>query len=100
VRIEHWVVAERQGQAVARTMLGIGGPFREAPFFWSQHYDVAINYVGHAPAWDAIELDGDLESRNATVIYRSQGRTLAVATIGRDQASLTAEEKLLTESRP
>jgi len=100
VRIEHWVVAERQGKAVARTMLGIGGPFREAPFFWSQHYDVAINYVGHAPAWDAIELDGDLESRNATVIYRSQGRTLAVATIGRDQASLTAEEKLLTESRP
>jgi apoptosis-inducing factor 3 len=100
VRIEHWVVAERQGQAVARTMLGIGGPFREAPFFWSQHYDVAINYVGHAPAWDAIELDGDLESRNATVIYRSKGRTLAIATIGRDQASLTAEEKLLTESRP
>jgi NADPH-dependent 2,4-dienoyl-CoA reductase/sulfur reductase-like enzyme/nitrite reductase/ring-hydroxylating ferredoxin subunit len=56
VRIEHWVVAERQGQAVARTILGIGGAFRDTPFFWSQHYDVAINYVGHAPAWDAVEI--------------------------------------------
>jgi NADPH-dependent 2,4-dienoyl-CoA reductase/sulfur reductase-like enzyme/nitrite reductase/ring-hydroxylating ferredoxin subunit len=94
VRIEHWVVAERQGQAVARTMLGIGGPFREVPFFWSQHYDVAINYVGHAPAWDAVELRGDLEGRNAAAIYRSQGRTLAVATIGRDRESLAAEVAL------
>jgi NADPH-dependent 2,4-dienoyl-CoA reductase/sulfur reductase-like enzyme/nitrite reductase/ring-hydroxylating ferredoxin subunit len=100
VRIEHWVVAERQGQAVARTMLGIGSPFRETPFFWSQHYDVAINYVGHAPAWDAVELDGDLEGRNATAVYRSKGRTLAVATIGRDQESLAAEEELLTAPRP
>jgi apoptosis-inducing factor 3 len=94
VRIEHWVVAERQGQAVARTMLGIGGPFREAPFFWSQHYDVAINYVGHVPAWDAVELRGDLEGRNAAAIYRSKGRTLAVATIGRDRESLAAEVAL------
>src|SRR5260370_6022633 len=91
VRIEHWVVAERQGQAVARSMLGIGGPFRDVPFFWSQHYDVAINYVGHAPAWDALELRGDLDGRKATAIYRSKGRTLAVATIGRDRGSLAVE---------
>ena len=90
-RIEHWVVAERQGQAVARAMLGIGGPFRDAPFFWSQHYDVALNYVGHAPAWDAVELRGNLEGREATAIYRKKGRTLAVATIGRDRVSLAAE---------
>ena len=104
VRIEHWVVAERQGQAVARTMLGIGGPFREAPFFWSQHYDVAINYVGHASHWDAIEVRGDLDGRNATAIYRGKGRTLAVATIGRDRESLAAEvaleQEFLTEPPP
>ncbi|HEX4592759.1 MAG TPA: FAD-dependent oxidoreductase [Bryobacteraceae bacterium] len=94
IRIEHWVVAERQGQAVARTMLGIGGAFREAPFFWSQHYDVAINYVGHASAWDAVEVRGNLEGRDATAIYRKQGRTLAVATIGRDRVSLAAEAAL------
>ena len=91
VRIEHWVVAERQGQAVARTMLGIGGPFRDAPFFWSQHYDVAISYVGYASSWDAVELRGDLDGRNATAIYRRKGRPLAAATIGRDHVSLAAE---------
>jgi NADPH-dependent 2,4-dienoyl-CoA reductase/sulfur reductase-like enzyme/nitrite reductase/ring-hydroxylating ferredoxin subunit len=91
VRIEHWVVAERQGQAVARAMLGLGRPFHDVPFFWSQHYDVAINYVGHALAWDAVEVRGDLEARNAAAIFRHQGRILAVATIGRDRASLAVE---------
>jgi hypothetical protein len=91
IRIEHWVVAERQGQAVARAMLGIGSPFREAPFFWSQHYDVAINYVGHASVWDAAEVRGNLDGRDATVVYRNKGQTLAVVTIGRDHVSLAAE---------
>ena len=90
-RIEHWVVAERQGQAVARSMLGIGGAFREAPFFWSQHYDVTISYVGHAPSWDNCEIRGDLEKRDACAIYRRNGRTIAVATIGRDRLSLRVE---------
>ena len=59
VRIEHWVLAERQGQAVARTMLGIGDSFRDAPFFWSQHYDAQISYVGHASSWNRVEIRGD-----------------------------------------
>jgi apoptosis-inducing factor 3 len=90
-RIEHWVVAERQGQAVARSMLGIGGPYREAAFFWSQHYDVTIRYVGHAPSWDSCEIEGDLEKHDACAIYRRRGKTIAVATIGRDRLSLRAE---------
>ncbi len=90
-RIEHWVTAERQGQAVARSMLGIGGAFREAPFFWSQHYDVQISYSGHAPSWDSCEIRGDLEKHDACAIYRRQGRPIAVATIGRDRVSLKAE---------
>jgi NADPH-dependent 2,4-dienoyl-CoA reductase/sulfur reductase-like enzyme len=94
VRIEHWVAAERQGQAAARAMLGMGGPFRDVPFFWSQHYDVTISYVGCAPSWDQIELRGDVEGRNAAAIYRRQGRALAVATIGRDRTSLAAEAAL------
>jgi NADPH-dependent 2,4-dienoyl-CoA reductase/sulfur reductase-like enzyme/nitrite reductase/ring-hydroxylating ferredoxin subunit len=90
-RIEHWVVAERQGQAVARSMLGIGGPFREAPFFWSQHYDVTIAYVGHAPTRDTCEIRGDLEKRDACAIYRRGGKAIAAVTIGRDLLSLKVE---------
>ena len=93
-RIEHWVVAERQGQAVARSMLGIGGAFRDTPFFWSQHYDVTISYVGHAPSWDDCEIRGSLETHDACAIYRRQGRTMAVATIGRDRLSLRVEAAL------
>jgi len=94
VRIEHWVLAERQGQAVARAMLGIGGPFRDVPFFWSQHYDVQISYVGHASSWDELQVIGDLTKGNACVVYRLGRRVMAVATIGRDRVSLAAEAAL------
>jgi NADPH-dependent 2,4-dienoyl-CoA reductase/sulfur reductase-like enzyme/nitrite reductase/ring-hydroxylating ferredoxin subunit len=93
-RIEHWVVAERQGQAVARSMLGIGGAYREAPFFWSQHYDVTISYVGHASSWESCEIRGDLDKHDACAIYRRNGKTIAVATIGRDRLSLSVEAAL------
>ena len=94
VRIEHWVVAERQGQAVARTMLGIGGPFRDTPFFWSQHYDVAISYSGHASSWDKVDLQGDLVARDACAVFRRNGRPVAIATVGRDRLSLAVEAAL------
>ena len=90
-RIEHWVVAERQGQAAARAMLGIGAPFVQTPFFWSQHYDVAIAYVGHASRWDRCEIEGDLEKSDARAVYRSAGKVVALATIGRDRLSLRVE---------
>ena len=100
IRVEHWVVAQRQGQTAARNMLGAASGSTRCPFFWSQHYDVAINYVGHAERWDGSTIDGSLEALDASVEYRSGGRTLATATVGRDRASLKAEARMERGGRP
>lgn len=91
IRVEHWVVAERQGQHVARAMLGAREPYRAVPFFWSQHYDVPINYVGHAENWDSMTIAGSVRERNCLVVYRQAGRVQAVASIYRDRESLQIE---------
>jgi NADPH-dependent 2,4-dienoyl-CoA reductase/sulfur reductase-like enzyme len=91
IRVEHWVVAERQGQTAARNMLGQKEAFDAVPFFWSPHYDVPINYVGHAETWDELAIDGDIAAKDCLLQYKRQGRVLAVASIYRDLASLKAE---------
>lgn len=94
IRVEHWVVAQRQGQTAALNMLGQRKKFDAVPFFWSQHYDVPINYVGHAEQWDEITVDGNISARDCLLKYKRNGRVLAVASIFRDFASLEAEVKM------
>jgi hypothetical protein len=85
------VVAQRQGAAAALSMLGRRTKFTDVPFFWSQHYDIPINYVGHAERWDAIEVEGDVAAKDCLLRFKRGGRVLAVATIFRDLESLKAE---------
>lgn len=91
IRVEHWVVAARQGQSAARNAIGMHAPFTAVPFFWSQHYDLTFAYVGHAARTDDVELLGSLDATNAAAIYREHGRITAVVTLFRDDISLAVE---------
>jgi apoptosis-inducing factor 3 len=95
IRVEHWVVAQRQAQTAARNLsAGTNGQrerFDAVPFFWSQHYDVSISYVGHAALWDSLKIDGDLGAHDCAITYLERGNVAAVATIFRDRESLEAE---------
>ncbi len=94
IRVEHWVVAERQGQTAARNMLGAKERFDDVPFFWSMHYDVGINYVGHAEHYDRVEVDGSPAAKDCAVRFYDGQELVALATIFRDQESLDTERKL------
>jgi len=92
IRVEHWVVAERMGQAAALSILGRPERFDAVPFFWSRHFDdLTIDYLGHARSWDEIAVEGDVGAKRAVLRYRRRGRLLAVATVGRDQENLRLE---------
>lgn len=94
VRVEHWVVAQRLGQAAARNLLGAREPFTDVPFFWSKHYDLSIRYSGHAEGWDRIDVAGSVAERDFSAAFRKGGKTLAVASVKRDHENLRAAAAL------
>ncbi len=94
IRVEHWAVAERHGRLAAQNILGKQVPCDVVPFFWSEHYDATLRYVGHAEKWDRLEIDGDLGNRDARVTYFLDDQALAVATVGRALESLRAEAEM------
>lgn len=100
IRVEHWVVAQRQGQTAARNMLGARERFAAVPFFWSRHYDVSISYVGHAETWDEVAVEGDVAAKDCLLRYGRGGQTLAVASVNRDVESLRAEAAMELQGTP
>ncbi|MBS0385255.1 MAG: FAD-dependent oxidoreductase [Proteobacteria bacterium] len=87
-RVEHWVAAQRQGQAAALNMLGARAPFAATPFFWSNHYDLSLRYVGYASSWDTVEIDGDAARGDFIARYLRNGSILAAVSAGRDRENL------------
>ncbi|HVU30147.1 MAG TPA: FAD-dependent oxidoreductase [Sphingomicrobium sp.] len=96
-RVEHWVVAERQGEIAAANMLGAARRFESAPFFWTEQYGVTIRYVGRASGWNTVALEGSFEERSLVARYFADGVHCATATIGQDQVNL--EDELGLEMR-
>jgi NADPH-dependent 2,4-dienoyl-CoA reductase/sulfur reductase-like enzyme/nitrite reductase/ring-hydroxylating ferredoxin subunit len=91
IRVEHFVHAERQGQYLARLILGDDRPFGDSPFFWSSHYDKSIRYAGHAEGDDTRQLEGSLADEDAAVRFKRDGRLEAIATVGRDLENLQVQ---------
>ena len=93
MRVEHWVVAERQGQTAARNMLGRQEVFDAVPFFWTEQYDLTLLYVGHADRGFTTSVSGSFDVTNPDfrVDYSMGGPIVAVATVNRDRESLAAE---------
>jgi NADPH-dependent 2,4-dienoyl-CoA reductase/sulfur reductase-like enzyme/nitrite reductase/ring-hydroxylating ferredoxin subunit len=94
IRVEHWTVAQRQGQVAALNLLGRQQAFDAVPFFWSQHHDLTLSVVGHAEGWDNVQIEGSIAAHDAAVTYRRGKRVLALATLSRDQQSLQFERQM------
>jgi len=94
IRVEHWVVAERQGQTAARNILGKRERFDAVPFFWTDQYDLTLVFIGHAERWDKVELQGQLGARDCAIAYQLGGRKIAAAFIHRDIEALRTEVEL------
>jgi NADPH-dependent 2,4-dienoyl-CoA reductase/sulfur reductase-like enzyme/nitrite reductase/ring-hydroxylating ferredoxin subunit len=91
IRVEHWVVAERQGQTAARNILGARERFATPPFFWSNHFDLHVHYVGHGGRADQATVSGNVKAKDASVLFRDGEKLTAVASVGRDVENLKAE---------
>ena len=99
IRVEHWTVAERQGEVAAANMLGEPQVFDSAPFFWTEQFGLTIRYVGRASGWDAVTLEGSFEDRSLIARYFADGVHCATATIGRDEQNLEDEVGLELSAR-
>jgi NADPH-dependent 2,4-dienoyl-CoA reductase/sulfur reductase-like enzyme/nitrite reductase/ring-hydroxylating ferredoxin subunit len=100
IRIEHWRVAQEQGQVAARNMVGRPTRFRSAPFFWTNQYFVITAYVGFADGWDEIVFEGSPEEQRFVGLYVRQGRVLAASGCAEEKKMCLLSEVLRAPEAP
>ena len=83
VRVEHYNNAEKQGAAVARSMLGSEAPYDYLHTFWSDQYEHKLEYAGHATRWDQFVVRGYLENRDMIGFYLAGGVVRAAVGLNR-----------------
>lgn len=84
IRLEHWSAAKYGGPAAARSMLGAGAAFDRLPYFYSDQYDVSMEYRGHAPTWDQVVVRGSFEARSFVMFWLMGGRVMAAMNVNVD----------------
>jgi 3-phenylpropionate/trans-cinnamate dioxygenase ferredoxin reductase subunit len=77
IRVEHWANALTQGPAAAQSMLGTGKPFDHVPYFFSDQYDVGMEYAGFPSDWDEVVFRGDVASREFVAFWLQEQRVVA-----------------------
>ena len=100
IRIEHWRVAQQQGQVAARNMAGRSSTLQEAPFFWTNQYFVITSYVGFAREWEEIVFEGDPADRRFVALYVRSGRVLAAAGCAEERKMCLLSEILKAPESP
>lgn len=83
VRVEHWQHALKQGPAAARAMLGVGAPYTDVHWFWSDQYDTTIQCAGVLHEWDELVVRGDLAAARGSAFYLADGRLEAAVGLNR-----------------
>ncbi len=99
LRVEHFDNAQNQGATAARNMLGARVPYAPVPFFWSDQYDLRLQYVGHASRWDRVVLRGDVRARAFTAFYLLDSRVRAALGVNRP-GDVTAARRLIQRGAP
>jgi len=100
IRIEHWRLAEQHGRVAAHNMAGCRVEFAGIPFFWSEQFDLFLQYVGHAESWDELIVHGDLAGRNFLGFYVKGNRVMAAAGLQRDRQLAAMAELMRLDRAP
>lgn len=100
IRVEHWRLAEQHGRVAAHNMAGKKTEFKGVPFFWTDHFDQTLQYVGYVTDWDDLIVHGDLAGRNFMAFYVKAGKVLAAAGLQHDRQLAAIAELMRLDRLP